>query len=751
MRKLLLPKLCQKAFFAITTLTSLTSIAQNPSGYIADWKNDAQGAYTIIHDDYGAAVVDGIWQYADTITYNRGVKFTFGAIASECEAFRSVGGYSTPYGYAKNVMMAQHGHEIISHSHTHQCAVFRGWDPCDASVGISWGEQPNSADFFRELNTAHTSITNGTGFAPRYYIFPYDNFTNAANDRLKELDYMGSRTGWSSPYGPDQGFHVEGYENSDVASFYPDNDGFFRTGVQVFDDVDRQKNQAGQLAELNNEVDNAINNNMWANRELHNVGSFGWGSVQVEAYRQHINYVASKVASGELWVGTVSEVMTYQMQKLKFSPNVIYNSSAEKVFVTWNNINPQINVNVSDYMNSSLIKEKVTVVIDMDGLLGLWAVKQNGVDLSPSDYEMRNGNVYVNVYPHEGDLELYKSGTLPNQPPFVDNAVSNYNLLVGFDAFTIDLNNVFEDLETSDQNLIYSVSGFSGVSAVLNNNILTISAPANFSGNTNITISAEDEGGLKVDEVFGVVVNDLFVGHTPFGGTAIALPGRVEVENYDEGAIGVTHFEINNTWDPLPSANPYRPNSEVDIEEIGSTGEYGVGYTVTGEWLEFTVDVAVSGFYTVDFNVAQESGAIGAVSLSINGEEWMPTMSTIITGDWTDYQNVSYPTALYLEQGTHMMRMTVETGNFNINYIDILTSPTGTAELPKQAFNIYPNPASDVLNIEAEFTEAYIYNQTGALIATIFNQQVDLSNFADGFYYVQLDGTSEMVKFVVVK
>lgn len=751
MRKLQLPKLYHKAFIVIATFTSLSVTAQNPTGYIADWKNDAQGAYSIIHDDYGAAVVDGIWQYADTIAYNRGIKFTFGAIASECEAFRSVGGYSTPYGYAKNVMMAQHGHEIISHSHTHQCAVFRGWSPCDGSIGIAWGENPSSFDFNRELNTAHNSITTGTGFAPRYYIFPYDNFTNAANDRLKQLNYMGSRTGWSSPYGPDAGFHVEGYENSDVASFYPDNDGFFRTAVEVFDDNDRQLSAAGQLAVLNNEVDDAINNNMWANRELHNVGSSGWGSVQISAYRSHIDYLASKVASGELWVATMSEIMTYQMQKLKFSPNVTYNSGAEKVFVTWNNTNPQINVNVATYLNEAVIKEKITVVVDMDGLVGLWAVKQNGTDLSPLDYEQKNGKVYANVYPTQGDLEIYRVGSLPNQPPFVDNAVSNYSLLVGFDAFTIDLNNVFDDVETVDQDLIYSVSGFSGVSAVLNNNILTISAPANFSGNTNITISAEDEGGLSVDEVFGVVVNDLFAGHTPFGGTAITLPGRVEVENYDEGAIGVTHYEINNTWDPSPSANVYRPNSEVDIEGIGSTGQYGVGYTVTGEWLEFTVDVEFPGFYTVDFNVAQESGAIGAVSLSINGEEWMPTMNTIITGAWTDYQNVSYPTALYLEEGTHMMRMTVETGNFNINYIDILTSPTGTAELPKQAFNIYPNPASNVLNIEAEFTEALIYNQTGALVTTVYNQQVDLSGFADGVYYVQLDGTSEMVKFVVVK
>ena len=53
-------------------------------------------------------------------------------------------------------------------------------------------------------------------------------------------------------------YHRNGYENSDLSTFYPDADGFFRTSVQVFDGVDDDKDVAGQVAELNGEVDNAI-------------------------------------------------------------------------------------------------------------------------------------------------------------------------------------------------------------------------------------------------------------------------------------------------------------------------------------------------------------------------------------------------------------------------------------------------------------------------------------------------------------
>ena len=61
----------------ILVTSALNLSAQSPTGYIADWKGDANAAYTIIHDDYGDPGVDGIWQYADTICSNRGIKFTF--------------------------------------------------------------------------------------------------------------------------------------------------------------------------------------------------------------------------------------------------------------------------------------------------------------------------------------------------------------------------------------------------------------------------------------------------------------------------------------------------------------------------------------------------------------------------------------------------------------------------------------------------------------------------------------------------
>ena len=732
-------------------------ISQNPTIHIADWKNDADGAYTMIHDDYGDPGVDGIWQYADTICSNRGIKFTFGAIASSCEIERNINGYLSPYSYAKNVMMAQHNHEIISHSHTHNCAVgnalWPGGGACDDGPTF-WGENSSYPDFNTQLVTAHNSITNNTGFEPVYYIFPYDRFTTLANNKLKDLGYIGSRTGWSGPYSPDANFHREGYENSDESSFFPDTDGFFRTAVQVFDADDQAMDVANQVAVLNNEVDNAIATGMWANRELHNVGLTGWGSVKEESYRAHVTYLQDKVEEGTLWVGTVSEILTYQIQKLKYSPNLNYVAEDDKIYVSWNTIGGEYNVNVASYLSGLSVKTSVTVVVDLDGLTGGWSVKQDGLPVS--DFTQANGKLYINVYPHEGELEIYKTGSGGNQSPYVDNAASNYgSLLVDFDEFTVDLNGVFEDEETVDNNLVFTVSGYTGVTISVLNGIATISPVASWTGSTTITFKAEDEGGLFATDNISLVVQDLFTGQTPFGGSEISIPGRVEAEDFDEGGDGVAFNEEYSEWEPSANDNPYRANSAVDIGLIASSTDYGVGFTVSGEWLEYTIDVQADGWYNVAFNVAQyalESNALGKVKLSIDDADWMPAKDMMYTSGWGDYQTVDYSYALYLTKGIHLLKLDFVVGNVNVNYIDILDSPTNSREIIQdQSFNIFPNPTTSNLTIDTDFKLAYIFDQTGKLVKTTSTKNTDVRNLSEGIYFIKLDHSALMVKFVKSK
>ena len=73
-------------------------------------------------------------------------------------------------------------------------------------------------------------------------------------------------------------------------------------------------------------------------------------------------------------------------------------------------------------------------------------------------------------------------------------------------------------------------------------------------------------------------------------------------------------------------------------------------------------------------------------------------------------------------------------------------------------FNIYPNPANDVINIEAEFDveEVTIYNITGVMVyneqCTMNNVQLNVSDLNSGVYFVKVvTNNGETVKRFIKK
>ena len=70
-------------------------------------------------------------------------------------------------------------------------------------------------------------------------------------------------------------------------------------------------------------------------------------------------------------------------------------------------------------------------------------------------------------------------------------------------------------------------------------------------------------------------------GSTPYGGTPAALPGTVQIENFDDGGSGVAYLDTTSG----NSGGRYRA-TDVDIDSTTDTGGgYNVGSTRPGEWL----------------------------------------------------------------------------------------------------------------------------------------------------------------------
>ncbi|EHZ2783161.1 tandem-95 repeat protein [Vibrio parahaemolyticus] len=90
-----------------------------------------------------------------------------------------------------------------------------------------------------------------------------------------------------------------------------------------------------------------------------------------------------------------------------------------------------------------------------------------------------------------------------NDAPTVENAIADQVLSEDFDAYTIDLNEVFKD---SDSSLEFSVSGNSNVLVSIENGIVTISPTADWNGSETLTFTATDPSGESVSQTVDFTV-----------------------------------------------------------------------------------------------------------------------------------------------------------------------------------------------------------------------------------------------------
>ena len=96
----------------------------------------------------------------------------------------------------------------------------------------------------------------------------------------------------------------------------------------------------------------------------------------------------------------------------------------------------------------------------------------------------------------------------------------------------------------------------------------------------------------------------------------ITIPGRIEAEEYDRGGEGLAYHEANANGNQ--GGGTFR-NDEVDIEVCTDAGGgFNLGYTLTGEWLEYTVNVTTSGIYDLDLRVAKD-GDGGLFHIEMDG------------------------------------------------------------------------------------------------------------------------------------
>jgi hypothetical protein len=153
-------------------------------------------------------------------------------------------------------------------------------------------------------------------------------------------------------------------------------------------------------------------------------------------------------------------------------------------------------------------------------------------------------------------------------------------------------------------------------------------------GDYHLVTTSPGYRGATNGENVGVDIEFLMLGtagaftgnweQTPFWGVPAAIPGTVQAEDFDNGGEGIGYHDTSSG--NVVGAYRY---TDVDIEATGdAAGAYNVGWAVAGEWLEYTVNAASAGTYTVEARVASQVGQVvvdaenSHASIARGGQQW---------------------------------------------------------------------------------------------------------------------------------
>ena len=166
-----------------------------------------------------------------------------------------------------------------------------------------------------------------------------------------------------------------------------------------------------------------------------------------------------------------------------------------------------------------------------------------------------------------------------------------------------------------------------------------------------------------------------------YGGTAAAVPGTVQAENYDTGGQGVAYnvTAVNGT------ANTYRTDG-VDLEATTDTGGGdNLGWTATGQWFKYTVNVATAGTYTLGLRVAAPSAVTDALHFAnASGTNLTGNINIAATGGYQTWTTVN--TTVTLPAGTQTLTVDQDNAGWNSNYLTFATTSGGSSGINTTAW-----------------------------------------------------------------
>jgi endoglucanase Acf2 len=387
-----------------------------------------------------------------------------------------------------------------------------------------------------------------------------------------------------------------------------------------------------------------------------------------------------------------------------------------------------------------------------------------------SDQEERD----VVLYPYEGGTTYYYAHALQNlgeyQPSYhmsIPTGGAFYNATTGQTNYV-----VYNPSSSAQTCIVYNngaqVASFSVPALTLYSSLspnsntppsVSITSPANnatFTAPASITINA------TASDTGGSVTSVAFYNGTALLGTDTTSPysfvwTNVAAGSYsitatatDNGGLTTTSTAVNITVgtssaQPVPGtiqAESYTAMNGIQTEATSDTGGgLNVGYIDTGDWMDYSVNVASAGTYNIAFRVASVAG--GAQVQLRSGATVLATANVAATGGWQTWATVN--TTATLAAGTQTLRLHFSAGGMNLNWVQFTTTgntpPTVSITTPANGAT-FTAPASVTINATASdpggsVTSVAFYNG-GTLLGTDTSSPYSFAwnNVAAGAYSI---------------
>lgn len=235
-----------------------------------------------------------------------------------------------------------------------------------------------------------------------------------------------------------------------------------------------------------------------------------------------------------------------------------------------------------------------------------------------------------------------------------------------------------------------------------------------------------------------------------FTGQPMPIPGKIEAENFDIGEEGLTYHDT----DTKNITGNYRPNEPVDLSDLGNNVIYVID-NFPGEWLEYTVNVAQKGDYTITIPIAAFPGG-GTFKIKIGNTE-SEILKAPASNSWIKTKPLS--AAMSLEAGIQVMRISfIDKPLFYIDYLDFARNiPSGiSSKNVNDPFTVYQHQQELIIQTanNSDFETVKIFNILGSCVKDIpvteSTLKVTTNGMNPGVYVVQLINTNQRISKKVI-